>query len=103
MLALAPHHAPPVVTRNVYAAGQVGRDMLSAHIEAQRANGRYSEHDALIASELATVLCGDGAPGLRDEQTVLDQEAAAFVRLIATPATQACIRHMLTHGKPLRN
>ena len=34
VLALAPHHTPPAVTGSVYAAGQAGRDVLLAHIDA---------------------------------------------------------------------
>ena len=103
VLGRAADHTPAAVTRSVYAAGAAGRAALLALVEERRAAGRYTEHDALIAHELATVLCGDAEAGLEDEQTVLDRERAAFLRLIATPATQARIEHMLRHGKPLRN
>jgi 3-hydroxyacyl-CoA dehydrogenase len=101
-------HAPAIVTQTVYAAGRAGRDALWALIDERRreppGRGRYSEHDALIGRELAIVLCGDAAEAaMQDEQTFLEREAAAFVRLLATPATQARIGHMLSRGKPLRN
>lgn len=70
---------------------------------AQR-GGQISEHDALIATRLATILCGgDRAPGVAGEQHFLDLEREAFLSLLGMPKTQARIQHMLKEGKPLRN
>jgi 3-hydroxyacyl-CoA dehydrogenase len=66
--------------------------------------GRISEHDALIGTKVATVLCGgDRAPGTISEQGLLDLEREAFLSLLGTKKTQQRIQHMLKEGKPLRN
>jgi 3-hydroxyacyl-CoA dehydrogenase len=66
--------------------------------------GQISEHDALIAAKVATILCGgDRAAGAASEQHFLDLEREAFLSLLGTPKTQARIKHMLEQGKPLRN
>jgi 3-hydroxyacyl-CoA dehydrogenase len=66
--------------------------------------GRISEHDALIATKVATILCGgDRTPGLVSEQHYLDLEREAFLSLLGTKKTRDRIQHMLKEGKPLRN
>jgi len=65
---------------------------------------QISAHDALIATKVATILCGgDRAPGLASEQDFLDLEREAFLSLMGTGKTQERIQHMLKNGKPLRN
>ena len=66
--------------------------------------GHISEHDALVGSKLATVLCGgDREPGVVSEQQLLDLEREAFLSLLGTKKTLDRIQHMLKEGKPLRN
>jgi 3-hydroxyacyl-CoA dehydrogenase len=66
--------------------------------------GQISEHDALVATHVATILCGgDRAPGTISEQAFLDLEREAFLSLLGTKKTQERIQHMLKDGKPLRN
>jgi len=65
---------------------------------------QISEHDALVATHVATILCGgDRGPGTADEQHFLDLEREAFLSLLGTPKTRERIQHMLKAGKPLRN
>jgi 3-hydroxyacyl-CoA dehydrogenase len=65
---------------------------------------QISEHDALLGTKVATILCGgDRAPGLASEQDFLDLEREAFLSLLGTRKTQERIQHMLKKGKPLRN
>jgi 3-hydroxyacyl-CoA dehydrogenase len=69
----------------------------------QRA-GQISEHDALVATKVATILCGgDRAPGIASEQHYLDLERESFLSLLGTRKTQERIQYMLKEGKPLRN
>ena len=50
---------------------------------------RFSEHDALIGTKLATILCGgDREPGTASEQHFLDLEREAFLSLLGTRKTQ---------------
>ena len=69
------------------------------------AGGHISDHDYLIATKIAEVMCGGEVEGgsLVDEQWFLDLERRHFMELIATEKTQARIEHMLKAGKPLRN
>jgi 3-hydroxyacyl-CoA dehydrogenase len=70
-----------------------------------RAGGYISEHDLLVASKIAYVLCGGDveAGSLVDEQWLLDLERSCFMELLATEKTQARIEYTLKTGKPLRN
>ncbi len=67
--------------------------------------GFISEHDALIAEKIASVLCG----GEVDEGELIDQswllklEVDAFYQLGQTDKTKARIDHMLKTKRPLRN
>jgi 3-hydroxyacyl-CoA dehydrogenase len=66
--------------------------------------GQISDHDALIATKLATILCGGDRPaGTISEQGLLDLEREAFLSLLGTRKTQERIQAMLKEGKPLRN
>ncbi|MDZ4768612.1 MAG: 3-hydroxyacyl-CoA dehydrogenase/enoyl-CoA hydratase family protein [Chloroflexota bacterium] len=84
--------------RDVYAALLIG---IEGFIEA----GQASEHDALIARELAFILTGGAIsePGWVDEQVFLDLERRAFMKLVQTEKTLARMAHMLQTNKPLRN
>jgi 3-hydroxyacyl-CoA dehydrogenase len=65
---------------------------------------QISEHDALVGTKLASILCGgDRAPGTTSEQGLLDLEREVFLSLLGTKKTQERIQHMLKEGKPLRN
>jgi 3-hydroxyacyl-CoA dehydrogenase len=66
--------------------------------------GQISEHDGLVATKVASILCGgDREPGTAGEQHFLDLEREAFLSLLGTKKTRDRIQHMLKEGKPLRN
>lgn len=67
--------------------------------------GFASEHDTLIASKVAHILCGGklAKPQWVDAQYILDLELEAFLSLLGEPKTIDRIRHMLRTGSPLRN
>ncbi|MCC7548188.1 MAG: 3-hydroxyacyl-CoA dehydrogenase [Burkholderiales bacterium] len=85
-----------------------GRSAI-ATIKAYMANmleGQYiSEHDYLVGSQVACVMCGGDVEGgtLVDEAWLLALERRGFMELLATEKTQARIEHTLRTGKPLRN
>ncbi|MCL4141300.1 UNVERIFIED_CONTAM: hypothetical protein GTU68_024213 [Idotea baltica] len=87
----------------------LGRNTLSSMIAgiAGLQYGHYaSDHDALIASKLAFVMCGgdlSGSKNLVSEQYLLDIEREAFLSLAGEKKTQERMQHMLQTGKPLRN
>lgn len=86
-------------------AGIEGKARLQAGLVNWLEGGFISGHDYYIATELATVLCGGNLNQgtYVDEQWMLQLEKEAFLRLAATPLTQARISHLLETGKPLRN
>jgi 3-hydroxyacyl-CoA dehydrogenase len=98
-------YRPPLPARRIQVAGNVGiatfRMMLVNMLE-----GRFiSEHDAEIATRIATVLCGGDVDrgAIVDEDWLIRLEREHFVALAQMPKTQARIKHMLETGKPLRN
>jgi 3-hydroxyacyl-CoA dehydrogenase len=87
----------PVLGRSALAAFKTG-------IHNARRGGHASEHDALVATKVATVLCGGDRPaGTASEQHYLDLEREAFLSLLGTRKTVERIGYMLKEGKPLRN
>ena len=98
-------YRPPLRAKAIPALGRSGISTIRAFLENMRAGGHISEHDYLIGTKVATVLCGGDIEGgsLVDEQWFLDLERQHFMELIATEKTQARIEQMLKTGKPLRN
>jgi 3-hydroxyacyl-CoA dehydrogenase len=78
---------------------------LKLGIHLARRGARISEHDALIAAKLATIMAGGSLPHPTrvSEQHLLDVEREAFLSLVAERKTQERIQHTLKTGKPLRN
>jgi 3-hydroxyacyl-CoA dehydrogenase len=92
-----PRPAVPVLGRPALATFKMG-------IHNAQRGGQISEHDALVATHVAGVLCGgDRAPGVASEQHFLDLEREAFLSLLGTQKTRERIQYMLKEGKPLRN
>jgi 3-hydroxyacyl-CoA dehydrogenase len=89
---------------DVPALGRPALATFKTAIYNARQGKQISEHDALLATRVATILCGgDRAPGVASEQDFLDLEREAFLSLLGTRKTQERIQHMLKTGKPLRN
>jgi 3-hydroxyacyl-CoA dehydrogenase len=67
--------------------------------------GVATDHDMVVAAELAEVLSGGGADpvDLVSEDQLSTLERTGFMRLAKTAGTLARIEHMLSTGKPLRN
>lgn len=98
-------YRPPLRARNIPAAGRTAIATFKMAMANMLAGRHISEHDFLIGSKVAYVLCGgDVEPGTPvTEEWFLGLERQAFMELIATEKTQARIEHMLKTGKPLRN
>ena len=98
-------YRPPLKDSAIPAAGRNAIGTIKAYLVNMREGGYISEHDYLIASKLAAVMCGGEIEtgSLVDEQWFLDLERKAFMELIATEKSQARIEHMLKTGRPLRN
>lgn len=98
-------YRPPLRATAIPVLGRSGIATIRAFIANMHAGGQISDHDMLIATKVATVMCGGDVDGgsLVDEQWLLDLELRHFMELMATEKTQARIEHMLKNGKPLRN
>jgi 3-hydroxyacyl-CoA dehydrogenase len=97
-------HRPGRPRTDVPVLGRPAIATFKAGVHNALRGGHISEHDALVATKIATVLCGgDRAPGVASEQHYLDLEREAFLSLLGTPKTLARIQHTLKEGKPLRN
>jgi 3-hydroxyacyl-CoA dehydrogenase len=102
-LAESGYHPP--APRAYKLPGENGIATLKMMVNTLVAGGYASEHDAKIATRLATVLCG-GASGHTHavtEDEILELEREAFISLCGEPLSQARMQHMLQHNKPLRN
>lgn len=98
-------YRPPLRPVAIPAAGRSALATIKAFMINLLEGGQISEHDFLIGSKIATVMCGGDieAGSLVDEQWFLDLERQHFMELVATEKTQDRIEHMLKTGKPLRN
>jgi 3-hydroxyacyl-CoA dehydrogenase len=85
--------------------GRAGLGPLLAGIHAMKTAGYATEHDALVARKLATVMCGGdlSEPTTVDEQYLLDLEREAFLSLCGEKKTLERIQSVLTSGRPIRN
>jgi 3-hydroxyacyl-CoA dehydrogenase len=98
-------YRPPLRQNVIPTAGRNAIGTIKAYMVNMREGGHISEHDYLIGSKVASVMCGGEIEGGSpvDEQWFLELERRHFMELIATEKTQARIEHMLKTGKPLRN
>lgn len=98
-------YRPPLQPREIVVAGATGIATIKSTLVNMLEGAFISEHDYLIGSKIAYVMCGgDIVTGSRvDEEWLLELERSAFIELLATEKTQARITHTLKTGKPLRN
>ncbi len=102
-LARAGYRAPRMRT-DIPVLGRPALATFKMGIHNALRGGQISEHDGLVATKVATILCGgDREPGVASEQHFLDLEREAFLSLLGTKKTRDRIQHMLKEGKPLRN
>jgi 3-hydroxyacyl-CoA dehydrogenase len=85
--------------------GTGARLALKQFAENLHLQGKASEHDVVVADQLARVLTGGDCQPTQDltEQDILDLEREAFLFLLGTSKTQERIQYTLTTGQPLRN
>ncbi len=98
-------YRPPVRGKEIWAMGANGLAALEVMVWSLKEAGYASEHDALVASKTAYILCGGKLtkPQWVDSQYILDLEREAFLSLLGEQKTLDRIWNMLNTGKPLRN
>ncbi|MBI4285065.1 MAG: 3-hydroxyacyl-CoA dehydrogenase/enoyl-CoA hydratase family protein [Chloroflexi bacterium] len=106
VLALAREgYMPPRPRDDIRVTGRTGYATLEAIIYNMKEGAFISEHDALIARKVATILTGGDLPQntLVTEDYLLDLERENFLSLCGEAKSQARMRAMLQTGRPLRN
>lgn len=100
----AMNYTAPMPTR-FQVVGIEGKARLQVGLINWLEGGLISQHDYLMANQLAHVICGgDVNEGqLVDDAWMLKLEKEAFMTLAQTAPTQARIQAILETGKPLRN
>jgi 3-hydroxyacyl-CoA dehydrogenase len=98
-------YRPPLRPAGIPVAGRSAIATIKAYMANMLAGQYISEHDYLVGSKVAYVMCGGDveAGSLVDETWLLELERRCFMELLATEKTQARIEHTLKTGKPLRN
>ncbi len=94
----APRNAVPV-------GGEDARATLELGVHLAWRGGHISDHDALIARQIARIMTGGDLPHPTtvSEQHLLDLEREAFLELCGEAKTLERMRHTLKTGKTLRN
>lgn len=95
----------PPLARTFQLPGRSGAATLGMALHNMEITHWISEHDRLIGTHIARILCGgDTTIHHRvSEQDILDLEREAFLSLCGEQKTHERIEHMLKTGKPLRN
>ena len=104
-LELAEGYAPPEPAQ-LTLPGPSGRAALALALKVFRNQGVATEHDEVVADELAKVLTGGPGADITEpveSEDLLKLELAAFMALVRTEPTLARMEHTLETGKPLRN
>jgi len=98
-------YRPPLRDNAIPVAGRSVIATIKANLVNMR-DGRFiSEHDYLIGSRIAEVICGGDveAGSVVDENWLLTLERRAFIELLGMSKTQERVMGMLQTGKPVRN
>ncbi len=95
----------PPVAQLMPAAGIAGIANRKLMLENMREGNFISEYDDVVATNIATVLCGGEVDkgSLVNAQWLLRLEREHFIALTKQAKTQERITHTLKTGKPLRN
>ena len=98
-------YTAPLPRTDIPAPGDAVLAALRLGIHMLREGEQASDHDVVVATHLATILCGAAiTPGTPvSEQYLLDLEREHFLSLCGERKTQERIAHTLKTGKPLRN
>ena len=95
----------PTQRTDITVLGNEGIGIAYVGANSMKSGNYISEHDALIAEKLGTVMSGGplSQPTQVSEQYLLDLERKAFLELCTTKKTLERIQSIVTSGKVLRN
>lgn len=95
----------PPLPRTFQLPGRAGIATLAMGLHNMEITHWISEHDKVVATHIARILCG-GDTTIHSpvtEEQILELELEAFLSLCGEEKTHERIEHMLKTGKPLRN
>ncbi|MET0368855.1 MAG: 3-hydroxyacyl-CoA dehydrogenase NAD-binding domain-containing protein [Methylobacterium sp.] len=103
-LSLVEGYAPPKPV-SLTLPGPAGALAMRMAAEGFARRGIATQHDLVVAGELATVLSGGEADTLDtlDEDAILELERDSFMRLVRTEATLDRFESVIETGRPVRN
>jgi 3-hydroxyacyl-CoA dehydrogenase len=103
LMALSGYRPPVKPKFNVF--GSQGIATVNGLLANMYAGGQISDHDLLIAKNIATTMCGGEVEkgSVVSEDWVLRIEQEHFKELATSQKTADRIQYMLENGKPLRN
>ena len=98
-------YTQPAPRTDIKVQGRAGLGPLLAGLHGMRMGNYISDHDQLVATKLAYVMCGGdlSLPTLVSEQYLLDLEREAFLSLCGERKTLERMQAVLQTGKGLRN
>jgi 3-hydroxyacyl-CoA dehydrogenase len=95
----------PPLPEKIYASGRDALAALRVGIYMMQQGGYITEHESVIAGQLARVLSGGelSSPAWVNEQYILEIEREAFLSLCGQEKTRERMWNLLNTGKVLRN
>jgi 3-hydroxyacyl-CoA dehydrogenase len=98
-------YRPPPRLTAIRVLGQPTLAAMKIALQQYRDGGYISEYDQFLATKLGYVMTGGAlsAPQTVHEDYLIDLEREVFLSLLGEEKTQARVRHILEHNKPLRN
>ncbi|HLF46857.1 MAG TPA: 3-hydroxyacyl-CoA dehydrogenase/enoyl-CoA hydratase family protein [Chitinophagaceae bacterium] len=98
-------YTTPVQRKDVKVLGRSALGALLAGINGMKKANYATEHDALVATKLAYVMCGGDLTEASSvtEQYLLDLEREAFLSLCGEKKSLERIQSVLKSGRPIRN
>ncbi|MBL42649.1 MAG: 3-hydroxyacyl-CoA dehydrogenase [Rhodospirillaceae bacterium] len=104
-LKLAKDYTPPSKEDVIFLPGETAKIAFNLAINDLRKSGKISDHDVIVAKELAKIVSGGKTDILEpvDEKHILNLELIGISKLFKEPKSLDRMEYMLTKGKPLRN
>ncbi len=98
-------YRPPPRLTHIRVLGQPTLAAMKIALQQYRDGGYISAYDQFLATKLGYVMTGGAlsAPQTVHEDYLIDLEREVFLSLLGEEKTQARVKHILTHNKPLRN
>lgn len=98
-------YVAPTQRSDIKVLGRSALGALLAGINGMKTAGYATEHDSVVATKLAYVMCGGdlSEPTFVTEQYLLDLEREAFLSLCGENKSLERIQSVLKGGKPVRN